>query len=435
MGVGHIAIIGGCGHVGLPLGVSFAKAGFKTTLIDINQDAVNMVNSGKFPFLESGGDEALASALANGLIATTDASKVQKASVVVFVIGTPVDEHLNPKLSDVLKTFEAYKALLEPGTLIVMRSTLYPGTMEHLYNKIQSEGMDVRMAFCPERVAEGYALEEITNLPQIVSAFDEESFEAAYNVFSAIAPTVIRLTPLEAELTKLMANSWRYLEFAIANQFYMIAESSGVDFYKIFQAIKYDYPRAQGYKAPGFAAGPCLFKDTMQLASFYDNQFYFGHSAMLVNEGLAGFAVDKLVAQIGGANKELWGKKVALLGLAFKAENDDIRESLSFKIKKCLEFKGADVIVHDPYLASEVPLEEVLDLADGVIIATPHKIYRELHLHIPSKASGQVPCVDVWGIYNKVGLEVLPGIREEQGLAAVASAGHLSLAEKKASNA
>jgi UDP-N-acetyl-D-mannosaminuronic acid dehydrogenase len=260
------------------------------------------------------------------------------------------------------------------------------------------------LAFCPERVAQGVALEEIHTLPQIVSAFDEESFNTAYQLFAAIAPSVIRLTPIEAELTKLMANSWRYLEFAIANQFYMIAEKSGVDFYRIYQALRHDYPRANGYKAPGFAAGPCLFKDTMQLASFFDNQFYMGHAAMLVNEGLANIAVDKVSNIFNG---DLWGKTVGLLGMAFKANNDDIRESLSFKIKKGLEFAGAKVLCHDPYLPEYGELEGVLN-ADALVISTPHQEYLKLEF--------KAPVIDVWGIFNKAPIEVLPGYVDNQNV-------------------
>ena len=280
-----IIIVGGCGHVGLPLGVKFALAGADTRLLDIDEKAIAKVNGGEFPFLERGGDEQLQSAISLGLKATSDLAEVDDADVVVFVIGTPVDEHHNPKLSDVLTIFDAYAARIPAGALVVMRSTLYPGTMEHLYSRIQKRKQTFKLAFCPERVAQGYALDEIDSLPQIVSAFDKESFQAAYEIFSGLTSEIIQLTPLEAEMTKLMANSWRYLEFAIANQFYMIAESNGVDFYRIYEAVRYKYPRAKGYKSPGFAAGPCLFKDTMQLASFFDNNFSMGHSAMLVIRG------------------------------------------------------------------------------------------------------------------------------------------------------
>ncbi|MCB0324293.1 MAG: nucleotide sugar dehydrogenase, partial [Bdellovibrionales bacterium] len=333
-----------------------------------------------------------------GLRATTEPVKCADANVVVFVTGTPVDEHLNPKISDVLRIFDSYLEHLQKGALVVMRSTLFPGTMEHLYKRVSQAGVDIKLAFCPERVAQGYALDEIDTLPQIVSAFDDAAFDAAFELFAAIAPEVIRLTPLEAEMTKLMANSWRYLEFAIANQFYTIAESKGVDFYRIYQAIRYDYPRANGYKAPGFAAGPCLFKDTMQLASFFDHNFSMGHSAMLVNEGLAGVVVDKAAALVGGS---LWGKTVGLLGLTFKADNDDIRESLSFRVKKGLEFKGATVVVHDPFVETTSSIAEVDRDADVLVLCTPHREYREY--------SFQSPISDVWGVFHRPTLEILPG--------------------------
>lgn len=394
----RVAVIGGCGHVGLPLGVKFALAGAETVLIDINQEAIQTVNNGTFPFLERGGDEQLREALSKGLRATSDIRECRAAEVIVFVTGTPVDEHLNPKLSEVVRIFEQYQPYFQPGVLVVMRSTLYPGTMSHLSERLKRSGAEVRLAFCPERVSQGFALDEIDSLPQVVSAFDEESFQAACSLFASIAPQIIRLTPLEAEMTKLMANSWRYLEFAIANQFYLIAESSGVDFYKIFEAIRYEYPRAKGYKAPGFAAGPCLFKDTMQLASYFNNQFYLGHAAMLVNEGLATFVVDRACQQVGG---ELWGKTVGLLGMAFKADNDDPRESLSYKVKKGLLFKGATVLCHDPFITGGESLEDVLERADVVVLCVPHSAYKALTIH--------KPLVDVWDFYKRTTLEVFPG--------------------------
>ena len=394
-----IAIIGGCGHVGLPLGVKFSLAGAKTILVDIDQTAIATVNGGEFPFVERGGDAELREALSKGLVATSDVTLCRECDVIVFVTGTPVDEHLNPKISDVIRIFDLYRQHIRPGALVIMRSTLYPGTMEHISRRILDTGSDIRLAFCPERVAQGVALEEIDSLPQIVSAFDEPSFQAAYEIFSALAPEIIRLSPLEAEMTKLMANSWRYLEFAIANQFYMIAETNGVDFHKIYQAIRYRYPRANGYKAPGLSAGPCLFKDTMQLASFFDHQFSMGHSAMLVNEGLATFLVQKAEKLL---DSTMWGRKVGILGLSFKAGNDDIRESLSFRVKKACEFRGATTLAHDPYLPElSVPLETVLAESDVLILCTPHSEYKTLDL--------RRPCVDVWGFFGVAPLEVLPG--------------------------
>jgi UDP-N-acetyl-D-mannosaminuronic acid dehydrogenase len=393
-----IAIIGGCGHVGLPLGVKFALAGAQTVLVDVDKEAVGTVCSGRFPFLEQDGDAQLRAALAKGLRATVQPDEAAGADVTVFVTGTPVDEHLNPKLSTLLHVIDEYQDLLRPGTLVVMRSTLFPGTMEHLYHRFRRSQVDVKLAFCPERVSQGLALREIDSLPQIVSAFEEDAYQVAGALFAHLAPSIVRLTPLEAEITKLMANSWRYLEFAIANQFYMIAEEKGVDFHKIYKAVTYDYPRARGYKRPGLAAGPCLFNDTMQLASYFDHRFYLGHSAMLVNEGLATFIVEKTCQQTGGS---LWGRTIGLLGMAFKANSDDTRESLAFKVKRGLEFAGARVVFHDPYLPDSTPLAEVLSSSDVLVITTPHDDYAGLR--------AEAPVIDVWGFLGTPELEILPG--------------------------
>jgi len=164
------------------------------------------------------------------------------------------------------------------------------------------------LSFCPERIAQGRGMKEIFTLPQLVSATTEEAYKAAEELFSHIAPEIIRLEPKEAEIAKLVTNSWRYLEFAIANQFYIMLESEGFDFYKIYNAIRQDYPRAKKFLKPGLAAGPCLFKDTMQLSVFYKNNFFLGQSGMQVNEGLADFLVEKLERKMGS----LKNKTIAL---------------------------------------------------------------------------------------------------------------------------
>lgn len=393
-----VAIIGGCGHVGLPLGIKLALAGAEVSLVDINDDTVQKVNSGILPFVEEGGESQLRDALKNGLKATADSTPCATADVCIFVTGTPVDEHLKPKLSELNGVLAQYIPQVRKNSLVIMRSTLFPGTMSYIHDRMKEARPDLRIAFCPERVAQGKALKEIESLPQIVSAFDEESFQAAYEIFAALAPSIIRLTPLEAELTKVMANAWRYIEFAIANQFYVIADSNGVDFQRVYQALRYDYPRAAGYKAPGFAGGPCLFKDTMQLASFDEQQFHLGHTAMLVNEGLASFAVKKLSGMMEGS---LRGHTIGILGMSFKTGDDDTRGSLSFRVRKDLDFAGAQVLCHDPFMPDSPPLNEIMEQADGFILCTPHEEYRELRI--------TKPVVDVWGALHRTEIEILPG--------------------------
>lgn len=383
-----ICIVGGCGHVGLPLGLVLADRGFDVTLLDINTNAVGLINKGIIPFQEEGAEELLKKEINKNLFVTDDADVVRIQDVVIFITGTPVDEHHNPKIHEVLNVVEKYLPLMNKEQLIILRSTIYPGTTEIIEQKLQKHfNTRPKLAFCPERILQGKGIEEIKNLPQIVSAVSDEAAKEASEIFSEVAPKIIRLEPIEAELSKLMLNTWRYLEFAIANQFYMMVEDKGLDFYKIFEAMKEDYPRAKNYCKPGLAAGPCLFKDTMQLSAFYRNQFFLGQSAMLVNEGLPNFLVSQLEKKLGS----LKNKKVALLGMTFKANNDDIRESLSFKIKKELEFKLADVLPSDPYLKDTYKLEDALSKCDAVILGVPHNEYLNLKIDKP-----YVDCWNVW---------------------------------------
>jgi len=386
----RIAIIGGGGHVGLPLGLAFASKALDVALIDINEDTVNKISQGIVPFVEEGAEPILQACLNKNMRITTNMHAVADADVVFFVTGTPVDEHHCPKISEVTKVIELYLPYLNPKQLLVLRSTIYPGMVELLHHTIEKAWkQSPLLAFCPERIVQGKGIEEIFTLPQLVSATTKAAEDQAVALFSMIAPKTIRLQPKEAELAKLITNSWRYIQFAIANQFYMMVEEFGLDFYTIFNALTDDYPRAAHYAKPGLAAGPCLFKDTMQLSSFYENQYFLGQAAMLVNEGLPVFLVKQLEAKIG----DLKDKKIAILGMAFKANVDDSRESLSFKLKKLLEFRMAEVICHDPYDKDAEPLETVVDAAEGIILGTPHKEYLNLSLSIPF--------VDCWGIWKE----------------------------------
>ena len=384
-----ICIIGGCGHVGLPLGLVLSDVGFDVTLLDINKDSINKINNGIVPFQEEGAEELLNKNLNKTLFVTDNSDVVKDQDVVVFITGTPVDEHHNPKIHEVMNVLDKYIHLLHKEQLIILRSTIYPGTTEIIEQKLQKcFNAQPKLAFCPERILQGKGIEEIRNLPQIVSAVNDNARSEAENLFSKVTSKIVHLKPIEAELSKLMLNTWRYLEFAIANQFYMMVEDKGLDFYKIYNAMSEDYPRAKNYCRPGLAAGPCLFKDTMQLSAFYRNQFFLGQSAMLVNEGLPNFLVGQLEKKLGS----LKNKKVAILGMTFKANNDDIREILSFKIKKELEFKLAEVLPSDPYLKDSYKLEDVLSDCDALILGVPHKEYLDLKI--------DKPYVDCWNIWK-----------------------------------
>ncbi|HZM64619.1 MAG TPA: nucleotide sugar dehydrogenase [Candidatus Saccharimonadales bacterium] len=390
-----VCIIGGCGHVGLPFGMALADQGKKVALYDINETSINKVNSGELPFLENNAEPVLKKVTKSKMLqATNDPSVIGQSKAVVMVIGTPVDEHLNPRVHDIFKAIKEVEQYLNDDQLLIMRSTLYPGVTDKVRAYLERIGRKTLVAFCPERIVEGHALTELYELPQIVAGCTPEATKRASELFGVLTKKIKVVKPMEAELAKLMTNTWRYINFAISNQFYMMATRHDLDFYSIYEAMTEDYPRLKAFAKAGLAAGPCLFKDTMQLSAFDSNNFFLGHSAMLINEGLPGFVVEQMKKKY-----DLSTMTVGLLGMAFKANNDDPRESLSYKLKKRLEFEAKEVLCHDPYIKDPrfVSLADIHKKADIIVIGTTHKDYA-------TEDWGNKPVVDMWNYYGKGGV-------------------------------
>ena len=384
-----VVVIGGCGHVGLPLAIAFADRGATVGIYDVSQAAVDTVNDGRMPFAEAGADEVLRRVRGLGrLEASADAAIVATAQHVVVVIGTPVDEHLNPNQVAITKALGGCSEHLRDGQILILRSTVFPGVTALVEKMIAGLGLQIEVAFCPERIAEGKAMTELFELPQIISARTPAGIERASALFGRLTGKLVVLSPEEAELAKLFTNVWRYIKFATANQLYMMANEQGLDFDRIRKGLAEDYPRAADMPAAGFAAGPCLFKDTMQLAAFNHNNFPLGHSAMAVNEGLPLYVVHRLEQRF-----DLGSMTVGILGMAFKAGSDDIRSSLSYKLKRILEFKAGAVLCTDPYVTVDprlLPLDEVIARSDLLVVGAPHPEYKGL-------VTGK-PAADIWDV-------------------------------------
>jgi len=389
-------IVGGCGHVGLPLALSLADCGFRVGINDVDQAKIEMVRAGQVPFRETGAEALLRKLLPTGrLELSRDPAMLERTRIVVLVIGTPIDEFMNPSVRIFDRVLDELTPHIQGGSLIVLRSTVFPGTSEIVERRLNAAGIDADVAFCPERIAEGHALEELRTLPQIVGATSDVAFDKARALFERLGvASVVRTTPLEAEIAKLLTNTWRYMKFAIANQFFQIVNRSGLDYNRVLNAVRQDYPRAADLPGPGFAAGPCLLKDTMQLSAFTPDHFPMGQAAMQVNEGLPGYIVDTL-----NSRHPLVGRNLGILGMAFKGESDDPRQSLSYKLRKLAQFKGANVLCTDPYIPDETfePLDKVLRESDVIVIGAPHQAYRGLEL-----ADREV--VDIWGITGPIRL-------------------------------
>jgi len=387
-----VVVIGGAGRVGLPLSLAFAAKKKKVLIYDINDTVTSLIKSGTMPFLEEGAQKLLPSVLKSGHLAIADdKSEIRRAKYVVVVVGTPVDEHLNPTLGKTIQIIDDYFPYLVSDQVLVLRSTIYPGITEKVHEYFRKKRKNVHVTFCPERIVEGKALQELTGLPQIVSSPTKKGFKMAKELFEVLTPDIVEATPIEAELAKLYANAWRYIQFATANQFFRIADSYGLDYAAIHHAITHKYPRAKDLPMSGFAAGPCLFKDTMQLSAFANNDFLLGHAAMLANEGTPGYIVKRLKSQVSLADKT-----VGILGMAFKKNHDNKMESLSYKLRHLLEMDAKNVLCSDEFIKNKnfVSKEELVKKSDIIILGTPHAAYKNMKF-------GKKRVVDIWNLFGK----------------------------------
>lgn len=389
-----VIIIGGFGHVGLPLGIVLADVGLNVGLCDIDTGRRATIEAGRMPFIEHDAEPLLQRVLGKTLSFAENLSDVQQSEIVMVTIGTPVDEYLNPKLHPMFDLAEQLRHYLRPGHCVILRSTVYPGTSHRLNEFFKQRGLDVHVANCPERIVQGNAIRELRKLPQIISGFTDEALRCADGLFRRLGVETVPVTVQEAELAKLFSNAWRYIQFAITNQFYMVATERGADFDRIYHAMTHSYERTQDFPRPGFAAGPCLLKDTLQLAAFYGNHFQLGHAAMMVNEGLPSFLVEHLRRDL---KIDLANTRVGILGMAFKADIDDIRDSLSYKLAKILRFHGAVVKCSDEFIKdpSFVPKEEVVGTCPVIIVGVPHSAYRGLSI------AKETVLLDLWGVTKR----------------------------------
>jgi UDP-N-acetyl-D-mannosaminuronic acid dehydrogenase len=373
-----VCIVGGAGRVGLPLALVLADSGLKTLILDINKPALEKIAEGSMPFREEGGEALLKKVHGTDrLTVSSEANSVARAELVVLTIGTPVDEFHNPNLSVLTRCLDELIPHLRDGQTIILRSTVAPGTTDYIDSYLASRGKKIGLAFCPERVVQGKGIEEICTLSQLVSATSPKALAAAKKLFAQIAPEVVEMTPLEAEFAKLICNAFRYMQFAATNQLYMVVESAGLNYGELLSKMKQGYPRMGSIPGPGFAAGPCLMKDTMQLFAFQKHNFVLGQMATIINEGLPNFIVEQLARR-----SDLRRKRVGILGMAFKADSDDIRDSLSYKLGKLLRFHGANVFYSDEYAKDPtfVDKETLVSKCDVIIVGVPHSAYRSLEI-------------------------------------------------------
>jgi UDP-N-acetyl-D-mannosaminuronic acid dehydrogenase len=370
-----IAIIGGCGHVGLPLALKFAEKKFLTYAIDINQNILKLLNNGNAPYKEKGSASLLKKFLNKKIFFTENFKKIKLAKYIIITVGTPLKGN-NPDMSHVFSVIRKSKNYISKTSSIILRSTVFPGTTRMVMHFLKKNNIFCKVSYCPERVAQGKSLSEIENLPQIVSSENENEQKKINQLFRKICKKTLYLNIEEAEYAKLFSNAWRYIKFGITNEFYMLCENASLNYNKILNAMKHNYPRNNGLPMHGFAGGPCLPKDAIQLFSSSKKFSTLIKRAYNVNENLPAFLINQAKKKI-----QLKKKNVCVLGTTFKQDIDDERGSLSIKLIKLLKSEGANVYVYDPYIKNNsFQLNKILKICKIVFIGTPHSQFRKLNL-------------------------------------------------------
>ena len=383
-----IAIVGGAGHIGLPLGILFANKRKKVILFDKDKKNIDKINNLIMPFMEEGGSRLLKKNKKK-IFATSEKKYLSSAKIIIICIGTPV-KNSKPDLVLFFKMFKEIKKHLNPKNLLVIRSSIYPGTCLKIQKFLGKKFQNI--SYCPERVVQGKSITELPKLPQIVSGVSKNSINQSKKLFKLICKRIIVTSILEAELIKLFSNAWRYINFSISNEFYTICEKLGVNFRELRNNMVEGYDRNKNIPKAGFAAGPCLYKDTAQLNAFFKDSFTLGKTATKINTRFPYFIYSKMKNKF---KNKLFSKKIGILGVAFKSDIDDTRDSLSIELYKFLKRKGLKVNISDDFVKMReiINKKDLIKKSDIIILGVPHSSYKKIK--IPKKKY----LIDSWGFF------------------------------------
>ncbi|OAA26584.1 UDP-N-acetyl-D-glucosamine dehydrogenase [Kosmotoga arenicorallina S304] len=389
------AVIGviGLGYVGLPLAVEKAKAGFKVIGFDIQERKIQMVNEGH-NYIGDVVNEDLERIVKEGkLRATTDFDELRNCDVAAICVPTPLDKYKQPDLTYVVNSTKEVAKRLHKDMLVVLESTTYPGTTEEVMKPILEEtglkcGEDFYLAFSPERVDPGNLRYKTKNTPKVVGGVGKESTEVARLLYESVleAEVFVVSSPKEAEMTKILENTFRIVNIALANEMAIIADKMGISIWEVISAASTKpFGFMPFYPGPG-VGGHCIPIDPFYLtyiARKYDYHTRLIEMAGEINDFMPEYVVDRLMKQLNERKKCMNGAKIIMLGIAYKGDIDDMRESPALKVLEQLEKNHADVTVVDPYVeefrwngevrkTAELSAELIKE-ADAVVITTAHK--------------------------------------------------------------
>ena len=388
-----ISIIGGGGHIGLPLSVLLFNQGYKVNLVDINKQNLQLIKKGKAPFYEKDIEKHLKNTIHNKRFETSHVLETIKDSKFIFIcIGTPISKKLRPDLKKFFNLIISVKKIINNNSHLIIRSSIAPGTFRKIFKALNKNNNFTNLSYCPERVLQGQSMIELSKIPQIISSYNLKTLKHVKKLFSKLCKTVLVCKPEEAEMAKILSNAYRYMNFSIANQFFQICDQNDPSFEKIRRLMSFNYSRASGLAASGFVGGPCLMKDTMQLNYLAKNKKNLLKHSYEVNENLPKYIVNK-IKKI----KNYKSKKVCILGKTFKANNDDLRGSKSLDLIRILKKNKIKHEVYEPNLEkkSKKKISSMIDSSHIIVLATPHKEFKKI------KISKNKVLIDTSGFFLK----------------------------------
>lgn len=387
-----VLVVGGGGHIGLPLSLFLTNQNMNVTILDTSRNVVDLIRQKIMPFYEPGCQELLTDAIEGQTLKVFESlndSSQQKWSVAVIIIGTQLLPSGEPDREGVLNCIQDIHPHLCEGALLILRSTVYPGTTQLVRDFLEKIGrQDVKVIFAPERIAEGFALIELGTLPQIIGADSDVDFESARIFFEKVGNKVLRASSKEAEFIKLTTNAYRFAHFALGNAIYLAAQRENFNYSSLFGTMVDDYPRLSSLPKPGYVGGPCLIKDTVQLQSFFGGSNPMTDFALVVNRQL----VEHTIKQVLEFASRVKGERIGVLGVAFKPESDDVRDSPILLVMHELQLRGYEIKYFDPHARVESfefqEIDELLADSDIIVLGTPHSQFSSLQI--------DTPLVNVW---------------------------------------
>lgn len=362
------AVIGGGGHIGLPMSCFLQNSGVETLIIDKNNSVLRQIENIDPPFKEINFEHNLKNAIKSGLKTTSDIKKIKGHNVIIICLGTSsklIDKELfNQVISDITN-------YIEENSLLILRSTIEKGLVEKIIKNFNKLNKNIKVAYCPERIAEGFAFEELQTLPQIVGTVSNEEYEVFAKFFDYIEIDTIGTTIQEAEFIKLFLNTYRYSQFSLLNYFSNIANDNLLDFHKILKIAKFEYPRLKGVPSPGFVGGPCLIKDSKTFIESYGDDHEVLESLINVNNKFMKNLIKKIKTNFKG-------NKILQLGLTFKPNSDDLRDSQALVLYEALLEEGYEIVIVEPNIENYDNYEDVVGFSNNVLIATFHDEFKKI---------------------------------------------------------